>query len=148
MSTNICPPLMRLFEEVKTGRPLYYTPMQLAEEFEKYINYIQVRPIAKTAKKAKNILWNFFRITMQEQLQQECPSIPRVSDFVVRWLGKDMRWWGNLDDDGYAQVKYRIQTYCRIVKLNGAAVGMVDAGVIGREIAMLNKMQNGNNNED
>lgn len=147
MATNICPPLMRLFEEVKTGRPLDYTPMQLAEEFEKYINYIQVRPIVKTAKKAKNILWNFFSITKQEQLQQECPSIPRVSDFVVRWLGKDMRWWGNLDDDGYAQVKYRIQTYCRIVKLNGAAVGMVDAGVIDREIAMLNKIQNGNNED-
>ena len=121
--------------------------MQLAEEFENYINYIQARPITKTAKKAKNILWNFFRITKQEQLQQECPSIPRVSDFVVRWLGKDMRWWGNLDDDGYAPVKYRIQTYCRIVKLNGAAVGMVDAGVIDREIAMLNKIQNGNNED-
>lgn len=148
MSTNICPPLMRLFEEVVTGLTLEYSPQQIAQEFRKYVEYLQDKPATRTAKKAKAKLWAFFKSEQKEQLRQEMPNIPRVSDFVVRWLGKDMRWWNSLEGGGAMQVKYRIQTYCRIVKLNGAAIGAVNAGVIDREIAMLNKLQNGNNNED
>lgn len=148
MSTNICPPLMRLFEEVINDRTLEYTPQQVACEFMQYIGYLQAKPPARTVKKATSKLWAFFKDELKEQLQQEFPNIPRVSDFVVRWLGKDMRWWAALEGELAMQVKYRIQTYCRIVKLNGAAIGMIDAGVVDREIAMLNKLQNGNNNED
>lgn len=148
MSTNICPPLMRLFEEVINDRTLEYTPQQVACEFMQYIGYLQAKPPTRTAKKATSKLWAFFKDEQKEQLQQELPNIPRVSDFVVRWLGKDMRWWAALDGETAMQVKYRIQTYCRIVKLNGAAIRMIDAGVVDREIAMLNKLQNGNNNED
>ena len=139
---------MRLFEEVITNRTLEYTPQQVAWEFGNYVKYLYDNPATRTAKKAKTKLWAFIKIEQKEQLQQEMPNIPRVSDFVVRWLGKDMRWWNALEGEDAMQVKYKIQTYCRIVKLNGAAVGMVDAGVIDREIAMLNKLQNGNNNED
>lgn len=148
MSTNICPPLMRLFEEVINDRTLEYSPQQVAQEFRKYVEYLQNKPATRTAKKAKAKLWAFFKNEQKEQLRQEMPNIPRVSDFVVRWLGKDMRWWSALDGETAMQVKYRIQTYCRIVKLNGAAIGAVNAGVVDREIAMLNKLQNGNNNED
>lgn len=151
MATNICPPLKRLFEEVNTGRPLDYTPKEMANEFALYINDLEGNPMRVKTKFAKHsnkkqVMRNSEEKLLQDK-EEELPRAPRVTDFVVRWLGKDMTWWSKLSNADYhpgthqafSHVKYHIQQYCRCVKLNGALVGVFNANIISRELGLMDK---------
>lgn len=149
---NICPPLERMFEEVRTGRKLDYTPLQVANEFEKYIDDIRANPIeVETIYKRQNRKEGLVRDTEEKQQQnrtEQMPRAPRVSDFVVRWLGKDMSWWSKLSDknchkdwEEFFNIKHRVNNYCRDAKLNGATVGIFNANIISRELGLTDKQQ-------
>lgn len=152
MSTNICPPLMRLFEEVKTGRPLEYTPMQLAEEFEKYIQSLMGDPIRVSSKfirqSKKQRLMRDLDEKQQQERVEEIPRAPHISDFVNRWLGNTMGWWGNLSREEYHKdwqsflyIKQYISNYVRNVKLNGAYANVFNPSIVARELGLADKQQ-------
>lgn len=130
------PDLKRLFEEARTGRPLVYKPMQIIEEFGLYIADIRTNPIQVKV-----------RYNMQSHIK--ClPRAPKISDFVVRWLGKDMSWWSRLSDEHnnknanlYASIKEKIQAYCYDAKLDGALVGLYNHNIIARELGLVDKQQ-------
>jgi hypothetical protein len=150
MATNICPPLMRLFEEVKTGRPLDYTPMQLAEEFEKYIQSLTEDPIRVSSKyirqSRKQRLMRDLDEKQQQERVEEIPRAPHISDFVNRWLGNTMGWWGNLSREEYHKdwqsflyIKQYISNYVRNVKLNGAYANIFNPSIVARELGLADK---------
>lgn len=152
MATNLCPPLKRLFEEIKTGKPLAYTPQKLAEEFEQYVKDIEENPIRIHTKylrqnKKQQLMRNSEEKQQQDRVE-ELPCAPRVSDFVNRWLGKTMGWWSNLSKpeqnqrhEEYHNIKQFINGYCRNVKLNGASAGVFNASIIARELGLADKQQ-------
>ena len=150
MATNICPPLMRLFEEVKKGRPLDYTPMQLAEEFEKYIQSLMGDPIRVSSKfirqSKKQRLMRDLDEKQQQERVEEIPRAPHISDFVNRWLGKSMGWWGNISRQEYNKnweaflhIKQYINNYVRTVKLNGAYANVFNPSIVARELGLADK---------
>lgn len=133
---SLLPDLKRLFEEARTGRPLVYKPMQIIEEFCLYIADIRNNPIQLES-----------RYSMQSQTRY-LPRAPKISDFVVRWLGKDMSWWSRLSDEHnnknanlYASIKEKIQTYCYEAKLNGALFGIYNHNIVARELGLVDKQQ-------
>ena len=134
--TSPLPDLKRLFEEAKTGRPLVYKPMQIIEEFCLYIADIRHNPMQLES-----------RYNQQSQIKY-LPRAPKISDFVTRWLGKDMSWWSRLTDEHnnrnanlYASIKDKIQTYCYDAKLNGALVGIYNHNIIARDLGLVDKQQ-------
>lgn len=155
MANNFYPDTRLMFEEVLTGRPLSYTPKQICEEFDHYVKDLQETPIEvsvtyKQAKKRKHGQDE----TEGEQASQiqtrleTFPRCPRVSDFVCRWLGKDMSWWANIANEErnknwkmFSSIKVKISTYCRSVKLDGAEVGIFNAQIVSRELGLTDKQQ-------
>lgn len=143
-----------MFEETKTGKYLRYSPLELAEEFEKYLEDLRANPIEiKTTYKRQNkkegkLTRNSEEKSMQDRVES-LPRAPRVSDFVCRWLGKDMAWWSLLSQEKshpnswqqYQRVKFPITQYCRTSKLNGACVGIFNPVIIARELGLSEKQQ-------
>ena len=141
---------MRLFEEVKKGRPLDYTPMQLTEEFEKYIKSLTEDPIRVSSKYVRQSRKQRLMCDLDEKQQQErveeIPRAPHISDFVNRWLGKSMGWWGNLSRQEYNKnweaflyIKQYINNYVRTVKLNGAYANVFNPSIVARELGLADK---------
>ena len=142
---------MRLFEEVKRGRPLDYTPMQLAEEFEKYIKSLAEDPIRVSSKfirqSKKQRLMRDLDEKQQQERVEEIPRAPHISDFVNRWLGKSMGWWGNISREehnknnweAFLYIKQYINSYVRTVKLNGAYANVFNPSIVARELGLADK---------
>lgn len=144
---GIIPDLKRMFDEELRGRKLSYTPRQLAEEWVDYCQDIQENPIEvftqymrKHRKKDKEELQRQDRVETYYRA-------PRIEDFVVRWLGKSMKWWSELDGPKYkdaeefSHIKNKIQQFCRSVKLDGATAGVFNPVIIARELGLTDKQQ-------
>ena len=135
-NTNICPSIKRLFDEIITGRPLCYTPIQVVQEFGLYIADIRANPVQVATK--------YDQVVTTKWLARA----PKVSDFVNRWLGKDMSWWSRLSDTSnnkqakeYEAIKNKIQGFCYDIKLSGAMVGIFNHNIIARELGLTDKQQ-------
>lgn len=135
-NANICPSIKRLFDEIITGRPLCYTPIQIVQEFELYIADIRANPV--------QVVTKYDQVVTTKWLARA----PKVSDFVNRWLGKDMSWWSRLSDTSnnkqakeYEAIKSKIQGFCYDIKLSGAMVGIFNHNIIARELGLTDKQQ-------
>ena len=155
---NIYPELKNLFADTRAqrkagGRPLSYLPEEIENKFEEYVSDLRAHPIEiETQYKRQSRKEGAFMDKEERQQQnrvETLPVAPRVSDFVNRWLGKDMSWWTNLSNADYhpnkaeefLTIKNKIQNYCRNVKLNGACVGIYNPVIIARELGLTDKQQ-------
>ena len=155
MRDSMFPPLGKAFAGLKDGRPPAYTPEQVAEEFDKYIEYCEQNPIRrvvtyKQERKRKHAADE----TEGEQAKQiqtrteTFPQAPCVSYFVQFWLGMDMVWWSfignkerNKEWQEFSNIKAKISTYCRNVKLQGARTGLYNGNIVARELGLTDKTQ-------
>lgn len=153
---NIYPELKNLFADTraqrKNGRPLCYTPEEIETKFEEYVKDLMSHPIEiETQYKRQSKKEGAFKDREERQQQnrvETLPVAPRVSDFVNRWLGKDMSWWGLLSNkdrhnnwEEFSHIKNKIQNYCRNVKLNGACVGIYNPVIVARELGLADKQR-------
>lgn len=144
---GVIPDTKRLFEEVLRGRKLTYTPEQLAKEFLKYLEDLKANPIeVSTQYLRKKQKFKDEELQRQDRVEK-FHRAPRIEDFVVRWLGKSMKWWSEIDGDKYkdkdefSHIKKQIQDFCRSVKLDGATVGVFNPVIIARELGLTDKQQ-------
>lgn len=147
------PEFKNLFTEVKGGRPLAYTPEQLCSEFERYIEDLSMNPMVVEVEYKKQSKGKSGGTIAREEQQgqkrvEKFPYPPTISDFCGRWLGKDIRWWSELDNvknaanrEAYMRIKNVISTYCRRVKLAGAEVGVYNWSIVARELGLVDKQQ-------
>lgn len=149
--TKLYPDFHNLFTELRNGKPLAYTPLQIAEEFEAYIADLENNPICVEVEyrshKKSGTGDDVGREEKNGQVRTEkYPASPTISDFVGRWLGKSMRYWNELKNvkdakkrEQYESVKNLISVYCRKVKLNGAEVGIYNYNIVARELGLVDK---------
>lgn len=151
------PPFGRMFEEVKSGRKLAYTPEQLVEEFEKYIHSLSddemevETEFRRMRRKGKDESGGTDAKDIQLR-KAKFHRAPKITDFVVRWLGKSMSWW-NLLDDGkrgkqFFNIKNIITQYCYDVKLDGAVAGIYNPSIIARDIGLKDTIRVEKHNTD
>lgn len=149
---TLYPEFHNLFKEIKTGKALKYTPLEIVEAFEAYIADLAENPICVEVaykKASKDKAGEHEKTQSQGQTRTEkYPASPTISDFCSRWLGKSIGWWSDLNKtkdpdkrEDYIKVKNLISTYCRKVKLNGAEVGIYNYNIVARELGLVDKQQ-------
>lgn len=135
---NIYPNLERLFEETSNrGRKLSYTPEQLVDEFGKYVESLAESPI--------ELVTEYKGGKSPGTKTERFSRPPKVTDFVVRWLGKSMAWWAQISEskkrgEQFFNIKDKITQYCYDCKLDGAIVGIYNANIIARDLGLQDKI--------
>ena len=147
MKNDIDPDLKRLFDETSNrGRKLSYTPEQVVEEFKLYVESLASNPIEVETEYQRQTQTNGEGTQRQGQMRkQRFSRPPKVTDFVVRWLGKNMSWWTEISEskrhgDKFSNIKDKITQYCYDCKLDGAIVGIYNANIIARDLGLQEKV--------
>ena len=138
MENSIYPDLKRLFEETgNRGRKLAYTPEQLVEEFGEYVKSLSECTI--------ELVTEYKGGKSPGTKTERFSRPPKVTDFVVRWLGKSMAWWNEIEGskrrgNEFFNIKNKITQYCYDCKLDGAIVGIYNANIIARDLGLQEKV--------
>ena len=93
------------------GRPLHFTPKQLAEKFEEYVKWSEENEI-EIGERQKGIASGGYVDKTTTNYKQRLIS---VHGFLV-FIGKSKRWWTELSDgkqgDKFSTLKDSITSYC------------------------------------
>lgn len=134
---NAMPPFVNPFRQ---GRPLHYTPDELAEKFAEYVEWCEKHPITITeTSKGRNGDSDFAR--------DEVYTKPRLIsiDGFLNYIGEIVSWWEMLDKnkDGQAflSVKTRIRAYCEHYQKNMASAGIFKENIISRLLGLSDKKE-------
>lgn len=119
----------------KRGRPRKYKPVELLEEFEKYIQERMADPIIEKEEESGFSGKNGSAKTKEKAH----PQLLSVADFCV-FLGCSRSWWLNLPDD-FLIVKEHISTYIDNFQLKGASVGVFKANIVSRLLGLKDKTE-------
>lgn len=137
---NIYPPFVNPYKQ--KGRPLNYTPAELAEEFEKYVNWCGEHPIEviRTAK-GKNTSAAGSASFNRDDVEEK-PQLVSVGGFLV-WLGETESWWKNLESgtfgEEFLKVKARVRVYCEEYQKAMASSGIYKENIISRLLGLADK---------
>lgn len=130
------PDVRKSFSNLRAKEPKY-TPEQIAEEFEKYIEDLKANPIELEADYKRQ---NGQGDKSQQKRITKFPRPPKVLDFVRRWLGMTHQAWYKLPSRkrgaDYEKVIEAINQYCADVKFDGAVVGIYNANIIARDLGL------------
>lgn len=134
---NAYPPFVNPYKR-KVGRPLKYTPRQLAEEFEKYVQWCQDNPIVISKTATGKMGGNPFNRDEDETK----PRLISIGGFLV-WLGEDEVWWSQLENgkEGieFSKVKSRVRVYCEDYQKAMASAGVFKENIISRLLGLAEK---------
>lgn len=139
---NIYPPVINPLKRV--GRPLHYTPEELAKKFEEFVKWaeehpIEVRRTATGTSTTPNAPSSFDR----EDVEQK-PQYISVKGFLV-WLGETKDWWDNLDrlqdSAEFISLKTYIRAYCEENQAKLASAGLLKENIISRLLGLADKQQ-------
>lgn len=138
MNENIYPPV-----RFNLGRPLKYTPKQLAEKFVEYVNWEKEHPIRiKVTETSTSAQGN----TYGKESVEEKPRLVSIEGFCI-WLGEARRWWDELDNpdakhrDEFSGVKAKIREYCEKYQKEMASAGFFNANIISRLLGLADRQQ-------
>ena len=141
-----------LFTESLAGRKLSYTPTQLAEEFLQYVDDLeqsQMEVETEYLKQSQRQGGN--KSAEGQKRRQKFFRPPKISDFVIRWLGKSLQWWSALPKGKHGKQFFdiinKIETYCYNAKLDGAIIWVYNANIIARELGLKDTMRIENKQE-
>lgn len=130
------PDVRKSFANLRAKEPKY-TPEQIAEEFEKYIEDLKQHPIEVEVDYRRQAEQS--GRTQQKRITSY-PRPPKVLDFVRRWLGMTHQAWYKLPSRkrgaDYEKVIDAINQYCADVKFDGAVVGIYNANIIARDLGL------------
>ena len=122
------------------GRPLHFTPKQLAEKFQEYVWWCENNVIEIEEKKSGSIgmtqSCETKKITKQRLIS--------VHGFLV-YIGKSKRWWSQLSEgkqgDKFSNLKESITEYCEDYQKEMAASGLFNAKIISRLLGLADKKE-------
>lgn len=122
------------------GRPLHYTPKQLAEKFEEYVKWSEENVI-EIGERQKGIAPGGYVDKTTTNYKQRLIS---VHGFLV-FIGKSKRWWTELSDgkqgDKFSTLKDSITSYCEDYQKEMAAAGIFNANIISRLLGLADKKE-------
>lgn len=129
---NIYPPFRN-----PLGRPLKYTPEQLAQKFAEFIQWCKDNPIVvKTRTTYAN--GNFAEVV------DEKARLVSIGAFQV-YLGCDDSWWTNLDKgkrgEEFLRVKSNIKNFCENYQKEMASAGIFKENIISRLLGLADKQK-------
>ena len=122
------------------GRPLHFTPKQLAEKFGEYVAWCEENEI-ELGERQKGIAPGGYVDKTTTNYKQRLISI---HGFLV-YIGKTARWWGELSNgkqgDKFSVVKAHITEYCEDYQKEMAAAGIFNANIISRLLGLADKKE-------
>lgn len=123
----------------KAGRPLAYTPEQLAKKFEKFVEWAQSHPI-KVRKFSDHSGENF----SSDSYTEERPRLISVASFL-NYIGMSQRWWGELSTGTYGEafsvVKEAITQYCFEYQYECASTWQYNGNIVSRYLGLAEKRE-------
>lgn len=137
---NAYPPFRNPYKQ--KGRPLNYTPEELAAEFEKYVKWCLDNPIviSKTITKTSRSPEGGAAVDIDEV--ETKPRLIGIGGFLV-WLGEDDNWWAMLDKGTFGaeflRVKARVRVYCEDYQKAMASNGVFKENIISRLLGLADK---------
>ena len=139
---NAYPPFVNPYKQ--KGRPLNYTPEELAAEFEKYVGWCIKHPITiKRTAKGINSSPGGSSSFDRDEIETK-PRLVSVGGFLV-WLGQDDSWWAKLEKgnfgDEFFRVKSRVRVYCEEYQKNMASTGVFKENIISRLLGLSDKKE-------
>lgn len=122
------------------GRPLHFTPKQLAEKFGEYVRWCEDNEI-ELGERQKGVAPGGYVDKTTTNYKQRLISI---HGFLV-YIGKTSRWWGELSNgkqgDKFSVVKAHITEYCEDYQKEMAAAGIFNANIISRLLGLADKKE-------
>ena len=122
------------------GRPLHFSPKQLAEKFEEYVKWSEENVI-EIGERQKGIASGGYVDKTTTNYKQRLIS---VHGFLV-FIGKSKRWWTELSDgkqgDKFSTLKDSITSYCEDYQKEMAAAGIFNANIISRLLGLADKKE-------
>ena len=122
------------------GRPLHFTPKQLAEKFQEYVWWCENNVIEIEEEKSGRIGMTSSRET-KKIIKQRLIS---VHGFLV-YIGKSKRWWSQISEgkqgEKFSYLKESITDYCEDYQKEMAAAGLFNANIISRLLGLADKKE-------
>ena len=122
------------------GRPLHFTPKQLAEKFEEYVKWCEAN-VMEFEERQKGLQGNGYvdKTTKNYKLR-----LISVHGFLV-FIGKTKRWWSQLSEgkqgEKFSYLKESITEYCEDYQKELAASGHYNANIISRLLGLADKKE-------
>lgn len=131
---------LKPFVNPLAGRPLHFTPKQLAEKFQEYVWWCENNVIEIEEKKSGSIGMTSSRETKTIKKQR----LISVHGFLV-YIGKSKRWWSQLSEgkhgDKFSYLKEAVTDYCEDYQKEMAAAGIFNANIISRLLGLADKKE-------
>ena len=122
------------------GRPLHFTPKQLAEKFGEYVEWCEDN-VMVFEEKQKGLQGNGYVDKTTKTFKQRLIS---VHGFLV-FIGKTKRWWSQLSvgkqGEKFSYLKETITEYCEDYQKELAASGHYNANIISRLLGLADKKE-------
>ena len=117
------------------GRPLKFSPQQLAEKFAEYVQWCQDHPF-KDESRVDYANGNF--------AATEAPKPRRISIAgFIAYLGTIKSWWEMLDKgvhgEEFLYLKEYIKNYCESSQADMASAGLLKENIISRLLGLADK---------
>lgn len=137
---NAYPPFRNPYKQV--GRPLNYTPEELAAEFEKYVNWCLENPIVISRSVTQTNHNPEGSSSFDRDEVETKPRLIGIGGFLV-WLGEDDSWWKNLESgtfgEEFLKVKARVRVYCEDYQKAMASNGVFKENIISRLLGLADR---------
>ena len=115
------------------GRPRKYTPAQLLQEFEVYVNERMAHPLVIEETEEGFV----GKSCIDKTKKKTIPQLLSIGDFCVH-LGTSRNWWNELPED-FLGVKTRISNFLEQYQLKGASAGVFNANIVARLLGLADK---------
>lgn len=133
---NLYPPVK--FKEL--GRPLKYTPKQLAEKFAEYVDWCRKNPIVVGTKTENTSVEG---IAYGAKTYEEKPRLVSIGGFLV-YIGATKQWWADLDNSkkaSFSDLKAHIREFCEAFQKEMASANVFNGNIISRLLGLADKQQ-------
>ena len=122
------------------GRPLHFTPKQLAEKFGEYVRWCEQNVMEFEEEKSGWI----GKSDVKESKVVTKHRLISVHGFLV-FIGKTKRWWSQLSEgkqgEKFSYLKETISEYCEDYQKELAASGHYNANIISRLLGLADKKE-------
>lgn len=139
MNTDVYPPINF------SWRPLKYTPEQLLEKFQEYVQWAIDHPIETGGKTIVSGGNGADKAWSNETVKEEkTPRLVSIDGFLVH-IGGSAAYWSQLDrrrrGEDFVKVKSFIREYCAQYQKEMASAGIFNANIISRLLGLADKVQ-------
>lgn len=133
-------PILDFKDPFAKGRPLHYTPKQLAAKFKEYVAWCKEHPLILTEE--EDGFSGDTTFARKKKVTKE--RLISVGQFLV-YLGETPGWWKNLDDgkhgEAFLSLKDNIKNFCEEYQKEMSANGMFNANIVSRLLGLADKKQ-------